>query len=157
MTMRFTRFALGALLLFALFEVTGATAGGSARLGPADTTPPKPELRTRVRQDMDSAFRHGIRGTCRTEDNEAPVTCRLVALRKGRQLSSSTKEVRPPSWGRVFDLPIRRPDRRRLRRADPPVMVELRLTVTDPAGNHATVARQVELCKDGNCRTHGGR
>jgi hypothetical protein len=36
-------------------------------------------------------------------------------------------------------------------------MVKLRLTVTDPAGNHATVARQVELCKDGNCRTHGGR
>jgi hypothetical protein len=155
--MRLKRIACCALFAVALLDVTGTAAGESVRLGPVDTTPPEPDFTPRLRQDMEWVFRHGILGTCRTVDNETPVDCRLVALRKGRRLSARRVSIRPPYYGYAIDLPISRPDRRRLRRVSPPVMVKLRLTVTDPAGNHATVAKRIELCRKERCFTHGGR
>ena len=135
------------LALASLVSLAPASGGENAGRGGIDTTPPVPDFTPKLRQDMHHALKHGIRGTCRTVDNETPVDCRLTAIRKGRQLSSEQVSIVPAFYGAVIDLPITKADRRRLRQANPPVMVKLKLRVTDPAGNSATATKKIELVK----------
>ena len=146
--------ALGSLIATAALA-TSVGPSAVAR-GPVDTTPPLPVLKTHTHQDLKTVLDRGIDARCRTEDDEAPVDCRLAALRKGRNLGVDHGHVVPPYVAsRKMRIKIHGSDRRRLRRADPPIRVKLRLTVTDPAGNVATDVQTIEICKK-HCVTHGG-
>ncbi|MFN8112731.1 MAG: hypothetical protein U0R51_05980 [Solirubrobacterales bacterium] len=138
-----TATAAALLCLAALAPAGGAAAERAG--GAPDTTPPDPFIRARTRQDMDYVFKHGIQTTCGTEDREHDITCRMTARRKGRVLATDSGHIDRPYNRYHFNLHLSGSDQDRIRDANPPVEVKLRLRVTDAAGNVAKVKRQIRI------------
>lgn len=46
------------------------------------------------------------------------------------------------------ELKLARPDKRKLRRADPPIVIKLKRQVSDMAGNVGTTQERIELIED---------
>ena len=134
--------AVAGLLFLAVLAPSGAAAETAS---PPDTTPPDPFIRARTRQDMDYVLKHGIQTTCGTEDDERPITCRMTALRKGRVLATDSGHIDRPYNRYHFNLHLSGSDQDRIRDANPPVRVKLRLRVTDEAGNVGKVKRQIRI------------
>ena len=102
--------AVAAITALALVAPAGgaqgaAETGASARGGAGDTTPPKPYIRARKRQDKNTALKKGIQTTCGTEDDERPVTCTMSASLKGEEIARETDEIVAP-FNRVQFHPV---------------------------------------------------
>ena len=144
--------ATGVTALAALAALGLSAAGAQAvehRLaadaGPTDSTPPVPYVRARARQDLDFVIRRGIQTTCGTEDRERNVTCSIVAKRNGKVLVTDSGLIHNPYDRYHFELELSGPQIDHIRKADPPVVIKLKLRVRDEAGNVGTDQKRIKL------------
>lgn len=145
--------ALAAIAALALAGLAGGAQGAaerssSARGGAGDTTPPKPYIRARKRQDKNTALKKGIQTTCGTEDDERPVTCTMSASLKGELVAKETDEIVAP-YNRVqFHLHVDKKVKHEIRATEKSVTIKLFLEVEDEAGNVGTATKKTKLVKD---------
>lgn len=137
--------ALGIALCAAL--AVAASAGGSPGETAAapDTTPPDAYIRARKRMDLQYSFRKGIQTTCGTEDDEQPLTCTMSANRKGKVLKEETTTFDRPFNRAHFELELDPKEKYKIRRAEPPIEILLKLAAEDEAGNVDRVRKRVRL------------
>jgi len=107
-----------------------------------------PYIRARARQDLDFVIRRGIQTTCGTEDRERNVTCSIVAKRKGKVLVTDSGLIHNPYDRYHFELELSGPQIDHIRKADPPVVIKLKLRVRDEAGNVGTDQKRIKLVDD---------